>query len=118
MRPGIAKFTPSLFIALLACAHALGQESRRYPASTLVTRASEHDANGKLVAVRFSTSYLSASGDWRSAGGSGNDEYAAIYRRDEGVYQSRSLSKASSNTPLSCRKKISNARLHQRNSQS
>ena len=77
---------------LVVCAHALSQESRRYPAFTMVTRSTEYDANGNIISIRFETSYHSASGDWRSVGRTGNDEYATIYRRGKGVYQSSSRS--------------------------
>jgi TonB family protein len=88
----VPKLTASLFIALLICTQALGQESRRYPPFTVVSRATEYDANGNVITARTLTTYHSATGDWRVVGRNGTDEYATLYRIGKGVYQSSSRS--------------------------
>ena len=92
MSTRILKLTASLFIGLLVSAQAIGQEPRRYPPFTLVTRSSEYDANSNLISVRFQTTYYSSTGDWRLVQRIGADEYATIYRHGKGVYQSSSRS--------------------------
>jgi TonB family protein len=90
MKRNLLKLTASLFIALLLCAQAMSQEARPYPPFTVVTRATEYDANGNIITVRMLTGYHSSTGDWRSVGRTGTDEYATLYRRGKGVYQSNS----------------------------
>jgi TonB family protein len=92
MRKGNLRLTASLFFALLVCAHALGQEPRRYPPFTVVTRSTEYDANGNVVAFRNQTTYHSSTGDWRLVGRSGTDQTATLYRQGKGVFQSSSRS--------------------------
>jgi TonB family protein len=86
------RLTVSLFFALVVCAQALGQESRRYPPFTVVTRSTEYDANGNVVAARNQVTYHSSTGDWRLVNKGGTDESATLYRQGKGVYQSSSRS--------------------------
>lgn len=79
-----------LFVVSFLCADALGQQSRKYPPHTLVTRSVEYNAQGEEMGTSTSTRYQSASGDWRSVSKSGVDESATLYRRGKGVYQSNS----------------------------
>jgi protein TonB len=80
----------SLFVATLLCADALGQQPRTYPPFTLVTRYTEYDSKGEILRVSAYTSYHSSTGDWRSVGKFAGVEYATLYRRGRGVYQSNS----------------------------
>ena len=80
----------SLFVASLFCADAVGQQRRTYPPFTSVTRLTEYDAKGEVVHVSTSIRYESSTGDWRVVSRSGGDEYATVYRRGKGVYQSSS----------------------------
>ena len=80
----------AVFLAGLACVDARGQNRRTQPPFTLVTRSTEYDANGDTLNVSTSIHYHSASGDWRVVSRSGGDEYATVYRRGKGVYQSNS----------------------------
>lgn len=80
----------SVFLAGLVCVDALGQQRRTQPPFTLVTRSTEYDAKGETLYVSTSIHYHSASGDWRVVSRSGGDEYATLYRRGYGVYQSNS----------------------------
>ena len=84
--------TASLFFALVVCAQALGQQPRHYPPFTVVTRSTEYDANGNVVAARNQTAYHSSTGDWRVVNKGGTDESATLYRQGKGVYQSSSRS--------------------------
>jgi TonB family protein len=68
----------------------LGQDTRPYPAYTIVMRNTEYDAKGEKVGVLTSTQYHSSSGDWRAVEKSGEIETATIYRRGIGVYNSSS----------------------------
>lgn len=92
MRTVALKLTASLFIVLMASAHAMSQQPRRYPPFTVVTRSTEYDASGNVVTVRMLTSYHSSTGDWRLVGRNGTDQYATVYRQGKGVYQSSSRS--------------------------
>lgn len=78
----------SLFVATLFCVAAMGQQPRRYPPFTLVTRLTEYDANDRVLRVSTSVHYHSSSGDWRVVSKPGYDEQATLYRRGRGVYQS------------------------------
>lgn len=80
----------ALFVANLLCLAVLGQQPRRYPPFTLVSRYTEYDAKGQIIRVSTFTRYESSNGDWRSVTKSGVDEQATIYRRGKGVYQSNS----------------------------
>ena len=80
----------SLFVASLLCLAVMGQQPRRYPPFTLVSRYTEYDANGQVIRVSTFTRYESSNGDWRSVTKFGVDEQATIYRRGKGVYQSNS----------------------------
>jgi len=90
MRRRLQTLIASLFVANLLCAAAMGQQPRRYPPFTLVTRFTEYDAKGEILRVSTSTRYESSNGDWRSVSKSGDDEQATLYRRGKGVYQSNS----------------------------
>ena len=79
-----------LFVASLCCVEAMGQQRRTYPPFTSVTRVTEYDAKGEVVYVSTSIRYESSTGDWRVVSRSGGDEYATLYRRGRGVYQSNS----------------------------
>lgn len=80
----------ALFLAAFLCVEALGQEARKYPPYTVVTRSIEYNAKGEEMSSSMSTRYQSSSGDWRSVSKNGVDESATLYRRGRGVYQSNS----------------------------
>lgn len=65
---------------------------RDHAAFTIVERTTYYDAKGEVSSSRSSTRYYSASGDWRSVGTVGDYEFATVYRRGIGVYQSNSRS--------------------------
>jgi TonB family protein len=90
MRRRVLTIVATLFAVNLLCAGVFGQETRPYPAYTMVTRHTEYDADGEKVAVRTSTQYHSSTGDWRAVDKTGQIELATIYRRGIGVYQSSS----------------------------
>ncbi len=90
MRRRVLTFLATLFAVNLLCVSVLGQDTRNYPAYTIVTRHTEYDAKGEKVGVRTGTQYHSSSGDWRAVDKSGEIELATIYRRGIGVYQSSS----------------------------
>jgi TonB family protein len=90
MRSSVHTLVASLFVATLLCVDAMGQQARKYPPFTLVTRYTQYDANGETVRVSTNTRYQSSSGDWRSVGKSGGVEYATLYLRSRGVYESDS----------------------------
>ena len=80
----------SLFVVSLFYVDAMGQQPRRYPPFTSVTRNTEYDATGKQIHISTSIRYESSTGDWRVVSRSGGDEHATVYRRGRGVYQSNS----------------------------
>lgn len=88
MRRRVQTLIGSLFVATLFCVAAMGQQPRKYPPFTLVTRLTEHDANDRVLRVSTSVHYHSSSGDWRVVSKPGYDEQATLYRRGRGVYQS------------------------------
>lgn len=90
MRRRVQTLIASLFVANLLCVAAMGQQPRTYPPFTLVSRSTEYDAKDQIVRVSTSTRYESSNGDWRVVSKSGDDEYATLYRRGKGVYQSNS----------------------------
>lgn len=90
MRRRVQTLIASLFVANLLCVAAMGQQPRKYPPFTSVTRLTEYDAKDQIVRVSTSIRYESSTGDWRVVGKSGNDEQATLYRRGKGVYQSNS----------------------------
>jgi hypothetical protein len=92
MQIPLLRFSGLLFIALLVSAPVFSQQPGPYPPYTLVSRTTEYDAHGNVISVRTATAYHSASGDWRSVGRTGADEYATLYRRGQGVYKSSSRS--------------------------
>ena len=83
-------FVSALFLAAFLCVDALGQEARKYPPYTIVTRSVEYNAKGEEMRASMSTRYQASNGDWRSVSRTGVDEYATLYRRGRGVYQSNS----------------------------
>ena len=93
MRRRVYTFVAVLIVANLVCAGAIGQQSRTYPPYTIVTRYTEYDSKGEVMRVSTQTSYHSSTGDWRSVGSVGEIEYASLYRRGRGVYQSNSRTK-------------------------
>ena len=90
MRSRVHALIASLFVAIFFCVNAIGQQPLKYPPYTLVTRYTQYDANGETVRVTTNTRYQSSSGDWRSVGKAGGVEFASLYRRGRGVYQSDS----------------------------
>ena len=90
MRRRVQTLVAALFVATLVSVDALGQQPRTYPPYTLVSRSTEYDAHGEVVRVWTQTSYHSSNGDRRSVGKFNGDEYASLYRRGRGVYQSNS----------------------------
>ena len=90
MRSKVHALIASLFLAMLLCVNAMGQQPRKYPPYTLVTRYTQYDPHGETVRVTTNTRYQSSNGDWRSVGKSGGVEFATLYRRGRGVYQSDS----------------------------
>lgn len=90
MRRRVQTLVAALFVTILVCVAAMGQQPRTYPPYTLVTRSTEYDPKGEVLRVSTQTSYHSSNGDWRTVGKSGDIEYASLYRRGKGVYQSNS----------------------------
>lgn len=90
MRIRVLTLVAALFVKALVCVDAMGQDGRIYPPYTLVTRYTEYDAKGEVLRVSTQTGYHSSTGDWRTVGKSGDIEYASLYRRGKGVYQSNS----------------------------
>ena len=90
MRRRVQTFVAALFVTTLVSVDAMGQQSRTYPPYTLVVRSTEYDAQGEVMRVSTATSFHSSNGDWRNVGKFAGDEYASLYRRGRGVYQSNS----------------------------
>ena len=91
MRRSVQILVASLFLASLLHVDALGQRPRTYPPFTLVSRLTKYDSpQGEGVQVSTSTRYQSSNGDWRVVTQSGGYEFATLYRRGRGVYQSNS----------------------------
>ena len=90
MRKSAQILVLSLFVVGLFYVDAMGQQQRRYPPFTSVTRQTEYDATGMQIHISTSIRYESSNGDWRVVSKSGGDEYATLYRRGRGVYQSNS----------------------------
>ena len=90
MRRRVQTLIAALFVVNLLHVAALGQQPRKYPPFTLVSRYTEYDAKGQIIRVSTFTRYESSNGDWRSVSKSGVDEQATVYRRGRGVYQSNS----------------------------
>ena len=88
MRRTVRTFVALLIVANLLCVAAMGQDHRRYPPFTLVSRFTEYNAKGETIRVSTSTRYQSSNGDWRSVSRSGAGEQATLYRRGKGVYTS------------------------------
>jgi TonB family protein len=63
-----------------------------HAAFTIVERTTYYDARGEVTLSSNSSRYYSASGDWRFVGTVGDYEFATVYRRGIGVYQSNSRS--------------------------
>jgi len=79
-----------VFALNLLCLTAFGQPSRPHVAYTIVTRMTEYDPKGEVLAVWTTTTYHSATGDSRSVGKSGDYEVGTVSRRGKGVYQTNS----------------------------
>ena len=90
MRRRVQTFVAALFATTLVSVDAMGQQPRTYPPYTSVVRSTEYDAQGEVVRVWTQTSYHSSNGDRRSVSKFNGDEYASLYRRGRGVYQSNS----------------------------
>ncbi|HET8781692.1 MAG TPA: energy transducer TonB [Pyrinomonadaceae bacterium] len=86
----VLTFVATLFAANLLCGSVMGQQERKYPAYTLVTRSTEYGVKGEELRVWTSTRYESSTGDSRSVSKSDGYEHANLYRRGRGVYQSNS----------------------------
>jgi TonB family protein len=86
----VLTFVATVFAANLLCIAVMGQQERKYPAYTLVTRYTEYGVKGEELRVSTSTRYQSSSGDWRSVSKFNDEEHASLYRRGAGVYQSNS----------------------------
>lgn len=90
MRRRVLTLAASLFVAILLCVNALGQQPRKYPAFTLVIRHTEFDAKGETLRVATYMRYHASNGDWRSVVEFEGGEQATLYWRGRGVYQSNS----------------------------